>query len=606
MKILYICPDLGIPVLGRKGAAVHVRELVAAFRRAGHSVVLATPLLNKSPWEEPARFESSLLHMPPSPEVIEAVLALKRFNETLGIENSLPGELRRILHDQEWGVRLKRKFDNHRPHFIYERVSLYSTVGVFLARELDRPLIIELNSPQALEQTTYRATGLGELAAQSERWTLSRADAVLTVSAALRDYAVSLGVDPDRVHVLPNGVNAELFRPESPEPEVNERWGLGDSLVLGFVGGLRPWHGVEVLPALLDRLVRRHPALRDGDRGRRALAKPAGARCEGTRADGECRVHGLATARGGCGPDPSVRRGPRSLSSSRPRLLLLPPQALRVHGLRGPGGGGGPGTDRGGGAGRRDGPALSPGRTGSVDHSVRPTVDRSGPAPPSGRCGRERSTGPIHVGPKRPARARTGEFAPRGTRDGRMKRTVNIPVVDPFCAADDPELPSIATALDPDEAQRQFDHRLGHLAGGDGSLQLREIRVARYKPGRRCVIEYDLEQPEAMTLLGKVRVRRFGKSGYRLLSAFWNSGFDADAPDGIAVPEPVGTVSKFRMWLQRKVPGQAATDLLAAGDVDRRAGSRRQRTRSTGRACPPSAATRWPTSCVSCTSVCQP
>jgi Phosphotransferase enzyme family len=149
-----------------------------------------------------------------------------------------------------------------------------------------------------------------------------------------------------------------------------------------------------------------------------------------------------------------------------------------------------------------------------------------------------------------------------------MKRTDNIPVVDPFCAADDPEMPSIATALDPDEAQRQFEHRLGHLAGEDGSFQLREIRVARYKPGRRCVIEYDLEQPEAMTLLGKVRVRRFGKSGYRLLSAFWNSGFDADAPDGIAVPEPVGTVSKFRMWLQRKVPGQAATDLLAAGDVD--------------------------------------
>jgi hypothetical protein len=150
-----------------------------------------------------------------------------------------------------------------------------------------------------------------------------------------------------------------------------------------------------------------------------------------------------------------------------------------------------------------------------------------------------------------------------------VKRTVNIPVVDPFRAADDPEMPSIAPALDPDEAQRQFDHRLGHLAGEDGSFQLREIRVARYKPGRRCVIEYDLEAPEAMTLLGKVRVRRFGKSGYRLLSAFWDAGFDADVPDRISVPEPVGTVSKFRMWLQRKVAGRAATDLLAApGGVD--------------------------------------
>ena len=31
MKILYLCSDLGIPVLGRKGASVHVRSLVAAY-----------------------------------------------------------------------------------------------------------------------------------------------------------------------------------------------------------------------------------------------------------------------------------------------------------------------------------------------------------------------------------------------------------------------------------------------------------------------------------------------------------------------------------------------------------------------------------------------
>lgn len=262
MRILYLCPDMGIPVLGRKGASVHVRELVAAFGRAGHSVITATPLLNKSPWEEPAKLESSLLHTPPSPETIAAVLALKTFNDTLGVENSLPGELRRILHNQEWSIKLKRKFDNHRPDFIYERASLYGTAGVFLARELERPLILELNSPLAIEQTTYRATGLGELAAQAERWTLPRADAVVTVSESLRDYVASLGVEPERVHVIPNGVNAELFKPAALDPKVRTRWSLGDGPVLGFVGGLRPWHGVGVLPALLDRLVKRYPKLR--------------------------------------------------------------------------------------------------------------------------------------------------------------------------------------------------------------------------------------------------------------------------------------------------------------------------------------------------------
>jgi glycosyltransferase involved in cell wall biosynthesis len=262
LKILYICSDLGIPVLGRKGASVHVRELVGAFGRAGHSVVLAAPLLNKSPWEEQAELEAQLLHAPPAPDVVSAFYGLRAFNETLGIEDSLPGELRRILYNQDLGLRLKRRFENHRPDFVYERASLYATAGVSLARELERPLIVELNSPLALEQTTYRDTGLGELATKAESWTLTRADAVLAVSASLRDYVLSLGANPDLVHVVPNGVNADLFGPDAYDPEVTTRWDLGDGPVLGFVGGLRPWHGVEVLPALLGRLVGRYPGLR--------------------------------------------------------------------------------------------------------------------------------------------------------------------------------------------------------------------------------------------------------------------------------------------------------------------------------------------------------
>ena len=149
------------------------------------------------------------------------------------------------------------------------------------------------------------------------------------------------------------------------------------------------------------------------------------------------------------------------------------------------------------------------------------------------------------------------------------RQTLSVPVSDPSGAASDAEMPSLRAALDPTEAQRQFDERMSHLAGDGGSLYLRAIRVVRHKPRRRCVIEYDLvaarpeEPPENFTLLGKVRARRFGKSGYRMLRSLWDAGFDTEAPDGISVPEPFGTISKFRMWLQRKEPGRTATDLLA-------------------------------------------
>ena len=38
MNIAYICADQGIPVLGNKGASVHVREFTDALVELGHEV----------------------------------------------------------------------------------------------------------------------------------------------------------------------------------------------------------------------------------------------------------------------------------------------------------------------------------------------------------------------------------------------------------------------------------------------------------------------------------------------------------------------------------------------------------------------------------------
>jgi glycosyltransferase involved in cell wall biosynthesis len=259
MKILYLCPDIGIPVLGRAGGSAHVRGLLNAFTRAGHRAVLVAPRLDKSLWEEPAKIDFPLLHLQPSADVESVALYLKDFVRLLGLENSrLPTELRRILYNRDIYSQVKRRCKDEHPDFIYERVSLYSTAGVLLARELNVPLIVELNAALALEQASYRATGLGDLAAQTEQWVLLNADAVVTVSEALRDYVISLGVDANRVQVTPNGVNPTIFHPGPRDPSVRERWALGDGPVVGFVGGIRPWHGVRVLPALLDCLTKRY------------------------------------------------------------------------------------------------------------------------------------------------------------------------------------------------------------------------------------------------------------------------------------------------------------------------------------------------------------
>lgn len=271
MKILYLCPDLGIPVLGRKGASVHVRELVGAFARAGHQVTLAAQTLLKSPTDQPARVRARVLQVATGPAAETVVRGLKEFNQLLGAESPLPGELRRVLYNESLYRELKRRFLHHKPDFIYERASLYATAGARLAAKFKVPHIVELNAPLAVEQAEYRATGFGELAAQAERWTLTHADAVVVVSTELARHVKSLGVKASKIHVMPNGVNPELFRAVSGGARHSVRAASVPASrgahgvprpTLGFVGGLRPWHGVEVLPVLLARLSRRHPDLR--------------------------------------------------------------------------------------------------------------------------------------------------------------------------------------------------------------------------------------------------------------------------------------------------------------------------------------------------------
>jgi len=262
MKILYLCSDAGIPVLGRKGASIHVREMVGAFARAGHQVVLAAPVLNKSPWEKPAEVDANVLHLRPSGSAQSVAQHVRDFVQQLGLDSSLPGELRRILYNQEMESELMRRFDNDPPDFIYERAALYGTAGAVVAQALRVPRLVELNAPLAVEHNAYRGNGLGELGAKAEQWALTRADAVLAVSSALREHVVELGIDPAKVHVVPNGVNTDLFHPGPKDPSLRDRLGLGEEPVLGFVGGLRPWHGTELLPEVLARVSARHPGVR--------------------------------------------------------------------------------------------------------------------------------------------------------------------------------------------------------------------------------------------------------------------------------------------------------------------------------------------------------
>ena len=64
------------------------------------------------------------------------------------------------------------------------------------------------------------------------------ADAVVTLSDTMRAVIVARGVAADRVHVIPNGVDVDAFRPRARNLALVARHGLADKFVFGYVSNL--------------------------------------------------------------------------------------------------------------------------------------------------------------------------------------------------------------------------------------------------------------------------------------------------------------------------------------------------------------------------------
>lgn len=268
MRIAYLNTDQGIPVLGEKGASVHVRSFVTALNALGHDVALCCTRLGSGNAPPPGH----LLQLPI--EVSEDDLSAewsRLSNAKNGITNPvqpddvLRREIRRLALDRTLPHRIAEALDGARfvPDLIYERHALFHTAGVELAASFGIPRLLEVNAPLVEEQARYRGLHLRDQAEAAERRSFHGADLVVAVSDAVREHVVRQGVDKHRVMVAPNGVDTALFNPASGAGDVvRARWALEDKVVIGFVGSFKAWHGMDFLLDAFALIAPRYPSAR--------------------------------------------------------------------------------------------------------------------------------------------------------------------------------------------------------------------------------------------------------------------------------------------------------------------------------------------------------
>jgi teichuronic acid biosynthesis glycosyltransferase TuaC len=152
-----------------------------------------------------------------------------------------------------WFVRRLRRtfpFDLIDAHFAYPD----GLAAAILGRIFRRPVVITLRGSLP-RLSTYR------LHRPQLRWALRNAARILSVSDSLKRVAMELGTPGDKVRVVPNGVDGEVFSPMD-RGEARRRLGLpADAKILLSVGYVEARKGHHRIVEILPRLLRDHPNL---------------------------------------------------------------------------------------------------------------------------------------------------------------------------------------------------------------------------------------------------------------------------------------------------------------------------------------------------------
>jgi glycosyltransferase involved in cell wall biosynthesis len=259
MRIAYVCTDPGVPVFGSKGCSIHVQEVVRGFARTGAEVTLFATRLDADP---PSDLRGITVHRLPSPPRAEPAA-----RELAGLAANSA---------------LRAALTEHGPFdLIYERYALWSLDAMEVARTTDRPGILEVNAPLIEEQARHRTlVHRAEAEAVAER-VFAAARALVAVSSGVGAYLADQGVASDRIHIVRNGVDPGRFRAVGAECGPGAATRGGNPFTIGFLGTLKPWHGLGVLLDAFARGQRDDPERRlliVGDGPERGMIESVAAR----------------------------------------------------------------------------------------------------------------------------------------------------------------------------------------------------------------------------------------------------------------------------------------------------------------------------------------
>ena len=246
MKILYLTlEDISL----HKGSVVHIREIASGLHARGHTVGLLAR--NRGGTKEidliynlqPTSFWWGPLRHLWAPTYLLSSL---------------------FLFFSLW--LLLPRYD-----VVYARECHAAVIAWIPRRIFRKKLVYEING-LASEEVKLKGDSFGVrlfsvLLRKAERMAALSSDLIISVTPQIASYLVTrFHVSPNRVEIVGNGVDPEKFLPIRDPALLNDwrkRFGIEEKdRVIGFVGNLAPWQGIDILIESALRLLSRMEELK--------------------------------------------------------------------------------------------------------------------------------------------------------------------------------------------------------------------------------------------------------------------------------------------------------------------------------------------------------
>ena len=284
-RVLHVL-DHSLPL--HSGYTFRTRAIMTAQRAAGLDVRGITGLRHTAPGEDPEQADGLTFH------------------RTLGEAAGPPG-LREWREIGRLASAIDALCEDWRPDILHAHSpALCGAAALRVARRRGIPLVYEIRAfweDAAVGNGTARAGSVKYLLTRKlENHVVAGADAVVTICDGLRIDLVERGVAPERITIVPNGVDLSLFGDPPPrDPALAARLGLGEGPVIGFIGSFYDYEGLDDLIAAIPALLRSH--------GQARLLLVGGGPCEAAlRAQAQASSAGMAIRFAGRVPHDEVER----------------------------------------------------------------------------------------------------------------------------------------------------------------------------------------------------------------------------------------------------------------------------------------------------------